>query len=122
MELINGRTTDEVRRYDVFKLVVAVALMINWLFFWAGPLPESWGSPPAAPGTGSLFPTYASHPRPAAGQAERVDDRLRIEAGAPAYDWLPNLGSLLTGFGGSAPVSNTCWPSRSPMRPNAMSG
>src|SRR5690606_30284724 len=33
MPLINGRSLEQVRRYDLFKLAVAVLLFIAWLFF-----------------------------------------------------------------------------------------
>ena len=33
MPQINGRSLEQVRRYDLFKLAVAVLLFIAWLFF-----------------------------------------------------------------------------------------
>ena len=35
-ETIRGRTLDEVRQYDLFKMVVAALLLINWLYFGVG--------------------------------------------------------------------------------------
>ncbi len=38
MAHVNGRSLAEVRRYDLFKLAVAVALFLNWVFFCDGGL------------------------------------------------------------------------------------
>jgi cytochrome c oxidase subunit II len=42
MEMIRGRTPEEVRKYDLIKLGVAALLLINWLYFGIGkPAPQA---------------------------------------------------------------------------------
>ncbi|MCP5266242.1 MAG: OmpA family protein [Burkholderiaceae bacterium] len=76
MDTINGRTLAEVRRYDLFKLLVALALFINWLFFCSGgqepPMPTGAGAPTVQPASA------AAEVRPVQLRLAWVGDRLRL--------------------------------------------
>jgi K(+)-stimulated pyrophosphate-energized sodium pump len=61
--LLRGRTRDEIRRYDLFKLLVALALLVNWLWFCRSPAVPA---PEAGPTAAASAPPVASAPAPAA--------------------------------------------------------
>jgi K(+)-stimulated pyrophosphate-energized sodium pump len=68
--LLRGRTRDEIRRYDLFKLLVALALLVNWLWFCRSPAVPAPDAGPAAavsvPPAASAPATAASTPAPPA--------------------------------------------------------
>ena len=68
MPRVHGRTLEEARRYDLFKLAVAVLLFIAWLFFT--------DRVPTAPAD----PAGASSHADASAMVDALPSRLRIES------------------------------------------
>jgi cytochrome c oxidase subunit II len=113
MEMIRGRTPEEVRKYDLIKLGVAALLLINWLYFGVGkPVPQapvSSAAPmevAATPVPAPASPAAAVAARPAAvsvyfefGKADMPGDAA--PALAPMLDYAkadPNARFDLSGF------------------------
>ncbi|MFA7504525.1 MAG: OmpA family protein [Burkholderiaceae bacterium] len=86
MPQINGRSLEQVRRYDLFKLAVAVLLFIAWLFFTDRmPMGPSPGAP--ADDAAGIAADAASRPAadivPTALRIESVDGRIRLHGSVP---------------------------------------
>lgn len=137
MPQINGRSLEQVRRYDLFKLAVAVLLFIAWLFFTdriplapTGPGPGA--ADVAADSVARPVPTrlrieatgggvrlqgsvpdeatrdeYVAAARKALGRPDRVDDRLDVAAGAGRPRWLSHVAPAISALAGHDGVSAT---------------
>ncbi len=132
MPQINGRSLQEVRRYDLFKLAVAVLLFIAWLFF-TDRMPTGSAGTAAdaeAPAAALVLPSrlriesvggrihlqgsvpdeairndYVAAARKALGRADRIDDGLSVVEAAGRPDWLSHVGPAITAIAGHDGVS-----------------
>jgi outer membrane protein OmpA-like peptidoglycan-associated protein len=123
MEMIRGRTLPEVRRYDLWKLLIAALLFINALFICGKPAlaPEQPKAPPSASvpiaATVLLAAGYAwsgdklvlsgvvkdeatrkalvDEAVKTMGSPERVLDQLSLDANAGALPWYSRLADLM---------------------------
>lgn len=137
MPRINGRSLEEVRRYDLFKLAVAVLLFIAWLFFTdrvpMAPTGSAGVSSHAdASAVVDALPSrlriesvdgrihlrgsvpdeatrndYLAAARKALGRPDRVDDGLGVVEGAGRPDWLSHAGPAMSAIASRDGVSAT---------------
>lgn len=82
MQTVNGRTPAEVRRYDLFKLIVAAVLLLNWLFLCRSCEQQPTVPTATAPVSGAVAPSApATTAAPAAAAVGWGLGQLRWEAG-----------------------------------------
>lgn len=85
MPRINGRSLEQVRRYDLFKLAVAVLLFIAWLFFTdrIPTAPAGAGSTESSGAAAQAGASPAATPASAPLRIESVDGRIRLRGSVP---------------------------------------
>lgn len=84
MSQVNGRSLQQVRRYDLFKLAVAVLLFIAWLFFTDRmPMAPTGPGDAAASAQGSTAASASANAVPSRLRIASVDGRIRLEGSVP---------------------------------------